>query len=640
VSYLIRLACAILHTCACVANCTAQQITPFKYTSAPETYQPPASSVFQLSRAERGAPPITYYISKPERESFPIIVLCGGSSTKEGVKSVIHLHRYFLEESLALGAALMTVEQRGVSWGAIDSDEWFAHYTRSNRLADHQNVLDHLCERPVAGWDGRLIFLGISEGGALVNSLTDLYENRTLATINWSGAGDFGWEDELWTFSRALLKSNPLCPHGTLLSKCVACGETVALLSSKERYLEQLKLMKNSPITLQSFLGMSYLYHADALSYPAPNYSKFTAPYLVVSGVKDPLIGSYDCFVKKAKEAGVPVTYFRIEDMDHYVRKRPDVIKRSFDWLRDVMPFSKPNVSKVEFCGMTKEETINFLKTTPEAELWDLFLSGQAQMLAPANLEQMKASGVWGGAKRVLEIGCGSGDFLAMVQRMSPEKFYAGFDIEQGSIERAKKRFSAYGIDFSVGDAGVYQPKLEGAFDLVIFRYTLQHLSNPEGGLEIAYRYLKPGGHIYIMDAYDPANGCSHPLSAVKEALERVASKQGGSSSLGNRYASLKVLKGIKDQSSSLSKLYQVFRSNLDTGGVLAGPELPISGRDASDLLRRHLLLFGALVGKKYGVVVDLDKHYSEVSDLCDDLDGWFTFGMHHLVLKKVSSQY
>ena len=48
---------------------------------------------------------------------------------------------------------------------------------------------------------------------------------------------------------------------------------------------------------------------------------KNQTPYLVVAGVKDSIIDSSDAFVRRAKEVGVPVTYMRISDMDHYVRK-------------------------------------------------------------------------------------------------------------------------------------------------------------------------------------------------------------------------------------------------------------------------------------------------------------------------------
>ncbi|OTP71928.1 hypothetical protein [Caballeronia sordidicola] len=50
--------------------------------------------------------------------------------------------------------------------------------------------------------------------------------------------------------------------------------------------------------------------------------------------MRDTLIQSSDDFYKKAKQAGVNITYWRIEDMDHSIRKRPELIERSFEWLK------------------------------------------------------------------------------------------------------------------------------------------------------------------------------------------------------------------------------------------------------------------------------------------------------------------
>jgi hypothetical protein len=40
-------------------------------------------------------------------------------------------------------------------------------------------------------------------------------------------------------------------------------------------------------------------------------------------------------------EAGAPITYFRIEGMDHWLRKRPDVIDQSFEWLKEQLRLSE-----------------------------------------------------------------------------------------------------------------------------------------------------------------------------------------------------------------------------------------------------------------------------------------------------------
>jgi hypothetical protein len=124
--------------------------------------------------------------------------------------SIIHFHRYFLKEFLDLGVGVLTVEQRGVDDHQVNTKEFMEHDTGSNRLIDHRTVIEHLKKHPPLGWNGKLIFLGVSEGGAIVRTLSTGYPKMTLATINWSGAGDFSWCDELWTFMQTMIQ-HTLC---------------------------------------------------------------------------------------------------------------------------------------------------------------------------------------------------------------------------------------------------------------------------------------------------------------------------------------------------------------------------------------------------------------------------------------------
>lgn len=54
----------------------------------------------------------------------------------------------------------------------------------------------------------------------------------------------------------------------------------------------------------------------------------------MVSGDKDTFIESSDEFVRKAKQAGVNITYFRVSGMDHCVRKHQAILDQSFEWLK------------------------------------------------------------------------------------------------------------------------------------------------------------------------------------------------------------------------------------------------------------------------------------------------------------------
>lgn len=316
---------------------SSEEITPYKFTNYEEilksSYIIPAHTRFTVQRKEANAPDIVYYFSRPNNtESYPIAILCGGSSTKDSISSIIHFHRYFLQEFLDLGIAVITIEQWGIEGNKINKEEFIAHYTRSQRLKDHQEVIQYLQSNPPKNWNGKLIFLGTSEGGPIVTSLTEFYTDITLATINLAGAGDWSWREELWVFICNMrknfswwLKLLDLMP--------IEIPFSLKLPKTKNNYDAYINHIILNPSTDQEFMGMTYLYHADALKYPKYNYQKITTPFLVVAGAKDSIILSSDSFVEKAKEAGMQITYLRIEDMDHYVRNRPDIIKQSFKWL-------------------------------------------------------------------------------------------------------------------------------------------------------------------------------------------------------------------------------------------------------------------------------------------------------------------
>ena len=230
-----------------------------------------------------------------------------------------------------LNVAVLTVEQWGVDGNKINEKEFMAHYTRKKRLQDHQAVIARLKSNPPKGWNGTLVFLGVSEGGPIVTTLTTLHSDITIATINWSGAGDWSWREELWLFLQKLRAENPECPHNTKLHDCHLC---VKEFTSRKHYDERMNATIKNPTFEKYFLNMTYKYHADALQYPSPDYQKIRTPFLVVTGKRDTIIQSSDEFVQKAKKMGANITYLRIANMDHYIRKRPDVIQQSFEWLK------------------------------------------------------------------------------------------------------------------------------------------------------------------------------------------------------------------------------------------------------------------------------------------------------------------
>ncbi len=333
----------LLVLCVCFSSfaVAAIEITAHKYTDAERQnggpkYEISSSSRFTTKRIEADSPDIVYYFSRPSRDTCPIAILVGGSSLEDDISSIIHFHRYFLKEFLDLGVGVITIEQQGVDGKQINKTEFMEHYTRSNRLIDHRTVIEHLKKHPPKGWNGKLIFLGVSEGGPIVTTLTTDYPDLTIATINWSDAGDWSWRDELWAFMQDMIQNTPW--HVKLraqLPSWMPYSLDLYFPESRKDHDQAMDETIKNPTAHLKLVGMTYKYHHDALIvYPKPAYEKITTPYLVVAGVKDTIIYSSDAFVRNAKEVGAPVTYMRISDMDHYVRKKEDVINDSFAWLK------------------------------------------------------------------------------------------------------------------------------------------------------------------------------------------------------------------------------------------------------------------------------------------------------------------
>ena len=337
ISRLLLMLCIFYASFASGAN----EITPHKFTDAEmknggPKYEIPSSSRFTTKRTGAESADIVYYFSKPSRDNFPIAILVGGSSSEDYILSIIHFHRYLLKEFLDLGVGVITIEQQGVDGNQINKTEFMEHYTRSNRLSDHRTVIEYLKKHPPLGWNGKLIFLGCSEGGPIVTTLTINYPDLTLATINWSGAGDWSWRDELWTFMQDMIQNTPwyVKLRAQIPSWMPYSLDLYFPKSRKDHDLAMDEMIKN-PTSKLKLAGMSYKYHHDALIvYPKAEYEKIKTPYLVVAGVKDTIIDSSDAFVRQAKEAGATITYMRISDMDHYVRKKEAVINDSFAWLK------------------------------------------------------------------------------------------------------------------------------------------------------------------------------------------------------------------------------------------------------------------------------------------------------------------
>ncbi len=306
------------------------------------SYDIPPSIRFTLEKEEStGNFPLVYYLSYPQEgeASYPIFVLCDGSEYKGGEGSVYHVRKFFEQKVGELHAGYLTVEKYGIDGNQKDLQQFWQNYTVSQRLKDHLQVISYIEKNPPIGWNGKFIFAGIAEGALIATDLSLLLSDNTLATVNWSAAPNYAWDDHLWNFlaedKKVSLsrKIQDAMPRWTPFSSDVP--------SNRDDFDILFHKALANPTSDHWFAGLTYLYHADALQRATVDPTKIKKPFLLVSGTKDCIIESCDQFAKEGWEAGAPITYFRIEGMDHYIRKHPDVINQSFDWLKTCIDNAK-----------------------------------------------------------------------------------------------------------------------------------------------------------------------------------------------------------------------------------------------------------------------------------------------------------
>lgn len=95
---------------------------------------------------------------------------------------------------------------------------------------------------------------------------------------------------------------------------------------------------------------------------------------------------------------------------------------------------------------------------------------------------------------RVLEVGCGAGQFIRTIKQIRPKLECHGADISERALEEAR----------TYGDGVVYAknsedtlPYADNFFDAIALFDVLEHVGNPDQLLREMRRVLKPGGMLY-----------------------------------------------------------------------------------------------------------------------------------------------
>jgi ubiquinone/menaquinone biosynthesis C-methylase UbiE len=121
-----------------------------------------------------------------------------------------------------------------------------------------------------------------------------------------------------------------------------------------------------------------------------------------------------------------------------------------------------------------------------------------------------------GPGRRVLEIGCGTGNLALLAKRLHPQAEITGLDPDPQALARARRKAASHGLALRLdqGFAGAL-PYADASFDRVLSSFMLHHLDEAERrrALSEAARVLKPGGSLHVVDIR--ADGLGERMAAA-----------------------------------------------------------------------------------------------------------------------------
>lgn len=106
---------------------------------------------------------------------------------------------------------------------------------------------------------------------------------------------------------------------------------------------------------------------------------------------------------------------------------------------------------------------------------------------------------------KVLEVGCGVGDFALYLASQNANVSAVDFSDKAISIAKEKAKAQGKQVEFSVADAQALTFE-DNTFDLLFSCECLEHLPDPERALSEFYRVLKPSGRL-ILTTENYSNG-------------------------------------------------------------------------------------------------------------------------------------
>ena len=128
------------------------------------------------------------------------------------------------------------------------------------------------------------------------------------------------------------------------------------------------------------------------------------------------------------------------------------------------------------------------------------------------------------GARRVLDLGCGTGfPLLELAERLGHRAFVTGLDPWAEALARAREKIERWSPGNAVlaRGSGAAMPFRAGAFELVVSNLGVNNFDDAAGALRECHRVLRPGGILGL------SSNLSGHMRELYAAFERVLSAAG-----------------------------------------------------------------------------------------------------------------
>jgi len=123
----------------------------------------------------------------------------------------------------------------------------------------------------------------------------------------------------------------------------------------------------------------------------------------------------------------------------------------------------------------------------------------------------------------VLDLGCGTATLTILIKQMQPEAVVVGLDGDPKVLEIARRKVAQAGVEITLDQGLASQLSYsDNSFDRVLSSLVWHHLNreNKRRATREAFRVLRPGGELHLVDFGKPHNAAAYLISRLMSGAE------------------------------------------------------------------------------------------------------------------------